>query len=58
MSVLVTPNPSPEAVALMEYLRGISGTHSLTGQHCAPLVSDTRLVNGFLGIKVVFIYIS
>ena len=44
MADLVTPNPSPEAVRLMAYLRSISGTHTLTGQHCAPLVGSTRLV--------------
>jgi len=26
-------------------LRSISGVRTLTGQHCAPLVGDTRLVN-------------
>ncbi len=35
---------SPEAVRLMAYLRRISGKHTLTGQHCAPLVGSTRLV--------------
>ena len=29
----------------MEYLHSISGTRTLTGQHCAPLVGDTHLVN-------------
>jgi mannan endo-1,4-beta-mannosidase len=42
-SQLVTPNPSPEAVKLMEYLYSISGKHTLSGQHCAPLVGSTRL---------------
>jgi len=45
MSILVTPNPSSEAVALMDYLLSISGVHTLAGQHCAPLAGDTRLVN-------------
>jgi mannan endo-1,4-beta-mannosidase len=39
----VTPNPSPEAVDLLRYLYNISGKHTLTGQHCAPLVGSTRL---------------
>ncbi|MDZ7261401.1 MAG: glycoside hydrolase family 26 protein [candidate division KSB1 bacterium] len=39
----VTPNPSPEAVNLLQYLYGISGKHTLTGQHCNPLVGSTRL---------------
>ena len=39
----VTPNPSPEAVDLLEYIYSISGKHTLTGQHCAPLVGSTRL---------------
>ncbi len=40
----VTPNPSPEAVKLLQYLYDISGKHTLTGQHCNPLVGSTRLV--------------
>jgi mannan endo-1,4-beta-mannosidase len=40
----VTPNPSPEAVALLEYISSVSGKHTLAGQHCAPLVGPTRLV--------------
>lgn len=51
MSILVTPNPSPEAVALMDYLRDISGKHTLTGQHCAPLVGDTRLVHTYRQLR-------
>ncbi len=39
----VTPNASPEAVNLLEYLYSISGSHTLTGQHCVPLVGSTRL---------------
>ena len=35
----VTPNASPEAVALLKYIHGISGKHTLTGQHNYP---DTR----------------
>jgi mannan endo-1,4-beta-mannosidase len=40
----VTPNASPEAVALLSYLQGLSGKHTLAGQHCNPLVGSTRLV--------------
>jgi len=40
----VTPNPSPEAVNLLQYIYSISGKHTLTGQHCVPLVGSTRLV--------------
>src|SRR5215471_14757484 len=39
----VTPNPSPEAVKLLQFLYGISGRSTLTGQHCVPLVGSTRL---------------
>jgi mannan endo-1,4-beta-mannosidase len=41
---VVTPDPSPEAVKLMEYLNHISGKKTLTGQHCVPLVGSLRLV--------------
>jgi mannan endo-1,4-beta-mannosidase len=40
----VTPNPSPEAVRLYEYLQTLSGKKTLAGQHCAPLVESSRLV--------------
>jgi mannan endo-1,4-beta-mannosidase len=40
----VTPNPSPEATKLLEYLYSISGKQTLAGQHCVPLVGSTRLV--------------
>jgi mannan endo-1,4-beta-mannosidase len=39
----VTPNSSPEAVKLLEYLYSISGKQTLVGQHCAPLVATTQL---------------
>jgi mannan endo-1,4-beta-mannosidase len=39
----VTPNPSPEAVQHLHYLYEISGKHTLTGQHCAPLLGSIRL---------------
>src|SRR5262245_52735234 len=39
----ITPNPSPEAVALLKYLYSISGKQTLTGQHCIPLAGSTRL---------------
>jgi mannan endo-1,4-beta-mannosidase len=37
----VTPNASPEAVALLKYIHGISGKHTLTGQHNYPDTKDT-----------------
>jgi mannan endo-1,4-beta-mannosidase len=39
----VTPNSTPEAVALLNYIHSISGKNTLAGQHCAPLVGSTRL---------------
>jgi mannan endo-1,4-beta-mannosidase len=36
----VTPQASPEAAALLKYLRGISGQHTLTGQHNYPNTHD------------------
>jgi mannan endo-1,4-beta-mannosidase len=43
MTQPITTNPSPEAVDLLNYLYSISGKHTLTGQHCNPLVGSTRL---------------
>jgi mannan endo-1,4-beta-mannosidase len=37
----VTPNASPEAVALLKYLHSISGKRTLTGQHNYPATKDT-----------------
>ena len=39
----VNPNASPEAVELLNYIYSISGNHLLSGQHCQPLVGDTKL---------------
>jgi mannan endo-1,4-beta-mannosidase len=39
----VTPDPSPEAVELLKYIYEISGSYTLAGQHCAPLVGSSRL---------------
>jgi mannan endo-1,4-beta-mannosidase len=39
----VTPDASPEAVALLEFLYKISGTKTLAGQHCNPLLGSIRL---------------
>lgn len=39
----VTPNPTPEALNLLNYLYSISGKHTLTGQHCEPIFGSTRL---------------
>jgi len=38
----VTPNASPEAVKLLEYLYSISGKQTLVGQHAEPLNVKTR----------------
>ena len=43
MATPITPNPSPEAVSLLNYLYLISGKQTLTGQHCMPLAGSTRL---------------
>jgi mannan endo-1,4-beta-mannosidase len=40
----VTPNPSPEAVALLHFIADTSGKKTIAGQHCAPLHGSTRLV--------------
>ncbi|HEX7028175.1 MAG TPA: glycosyl hydrolase [Gammaproteobacteria bacterium] len=42
-AVPVTPDASPEARALLEYLYRISGKKTLTGQHNAPLNGSNRL---------------
>jgi len=39
----ITPNASPEAVKLLEYIYSISENHTLTGQHCVPLLGSLRL---------------
>jgi mannan endo-1,4-beta-mannosidase len=36
----VTPNASPEAAALLQYLHDLSGRHTLTGQHNYPNTHD------------------
>ena len=40
----VTPNTSPEAVQLLQYLYSLSGNNTLTGQHAVPLLRSARLV--------------
>ena len=40
----VTPNASPESIAVLDYLYGISGNHTLAGQHAVPLLRTARLV--------------
>ena len=40
----VTPNASPEAIALLNYIYSISGNHTLAGQHAVPLLRTARLV--------------
>jgi len=39
----VTPDASPEAVQLLQFLYDISGKQTLIGQHAAPLVGTTQL---------------
>jgi len=39
----VTPNPTQEAVQLLQYLYSISGKKTLTGQHNVPLLGSLRL---------------
>ncbi|MFO7447345.1 MAG: glycosyl hydrolase [Ignavibacteriaceae bacterium] len=41
--VPVTPNHSPEAVSLLQYIYSISGSQILTGQHSVPLLGSLRL---------------
>ncbi|WP_339784391.1 glycosyl hydrolase [uncultured Imperialibacter sp.] len=36
----VTPNASPEARALLEYIQSLSGKHTLVGQHNFPISRD------------------
>jgi len=47
----VTPDASPEARALLAFLQGISGRHTLTGQHNYPnaLDASNREAAGFYG---------
>ncbi len=40
---LVTPNASPEAVSLYQYINQISGKQTLAGQHSVPLLGSARL---------------
>lgn len=49
---LSTGDASPEAAKLYEYLQEITGKHTLSGQHCVPLVGSTRLpaVHKMLGV--------
>lgn len=42
-STPVTPNATPEAVSLLDYIYSVSGKKILSGQHCAPLMGSTRL---------------
>jgi mannan endo-1,4-beta-mannosidase len=40
---MATPTPSPEAKALYDYLRSISGKQTLAGQHDAPIEQSLQL---------------
>ena len=43
----VSPNASPEAQALLQYLYSISGKHTLTGQHNFPNTADASTQAAF-----------
>ena len=47
----VSPNASPEAVALLDYIYSISGKYLLTGQHNYPNTKDrnTLFVKDYVG---------
>jgi mannan endo-1,4-beta-mannosidase len=47
----VTPNASPEAKALLAYIQGLSGKHTLTGQHNYPQSGDrnTQFAADYIG---------
>jgi mannan endo-1,4-beta-mannosidase len=47
----VTPNASPESVALLAYLQSLSGKHTLSGQHNFPISRDknTQFAAGYIG---------
>jgi mannan endo-1,4-beta-mannosidase len=47
----VTPNASPEAVALLAYLRSLTGHYILTGQHNYPMSGDrnSRYAADYIG---------
>src|SRR2546423_8249921 len=40
----VTPNASAESINLLDYLYGITGNHTLAGQHAVPLLRTARLI--------------
>src|SRR5690606_28791301 len=47
----VTPNASPEAVALLEYIQSLGGKHTLPGQHNFPISRDrnTQFASDYIG---------
>jgi len=47
----VTPKPSPEVMALLDYLQGLSGNHILSGQHNFPISRDrnTQFAADYIG---------
>jgi mannan endo-1,4-beta-mannosidase len=47
----VSPDPSPEAITLLKYLKSIEGTYILTGQHNYPNTRDrnTRFARYYTG---------
>lgn len=53
----ITPNPSPEAQALLNYIQSLSGKNVLTGQHNYPATKDTstqRAAEVYGKVPVVF----
>jgi len=50
-AVPVTPNASPEARALLQFLHDISGKYTLTGQHNYPNIKDrnTQFASRYIG---------
>ena len=47
----VTPNASPEAVALLEYIQSLGGKYTLSGQHNFPISRDrnTQFASDYIG---------
>src|SRR5690606_4812152 len=47
----VTPNASPEAVALLDFLQSLAGKYTLSGQHNFPISRDrnTQFASDYIG---------
>jgi mannan endo-1,4-beta-mannosidase len=48
----VTPSPSPEAAKLLDFIHGISGKNTLTGQHNAPMFGSLQLASVYKSLGV------